>query len=175
MGPEKPSRTTTGRRPQWSRWAWVTRMASHSVGSKPSGTRFRITSLGLPWNIPQSIRTRARSVVSRKREPVTVLAPPRKRSSTLRSDRRPGGHRPSLDADDGVERHGDVERAHPSDDPEDDGEGDEEDRVQPDLAARLGNAAHDGKHRHAGCRVVRADPERERPEMRRCPVEDDEE
>src|SRR5215207_3202174 len=111
MGPEKPSRTTTGRRPQWSRWAWVTRIASQSLGSKPSGTRLRMTSLGLPWNIPQSIRTRARSVVRRKREPVTVLAPPRKRSSTLRSDRRPGDHRPSLDADDGVERHGAEEHA----------------------------------------------------------------
>ena len=51
-------------------------------GSKPSGIRLRIASFGLPWNIPQSIRTRARPVVSRKREPVTVLAPPRKVSST---------------------------------------------------------------------------------------------
>src|SRR5262245_24824942 len=34
-------------------------------------------SLGLPWNIPQSMRIRARSVVSRNCEPVTVVAPPR--------------------------------------------------------------------------------------------------
>ena len=40
--------------------------------------RLRIDSLGLPWNIPQSMRTRARSVSSRNCEPVTVVAPPRK-------------------------------------------------------------------------------------------------
>src|SRR3954454_6095355 len=35
-------------------------------------------SFGLPWNIPQSMRTRARLVSSRNWEPVTVVAPPRK-------------------------------------------------------------------------------------------------
>ncbi len=33
IGPRKPSRTTSGMRPQWSRWAWVRRMASSSRGS----------------------------------------------------------------------------------------------------------------------------------------------
>src|SRR5436309_3757668 len=37
-----------------------------------------MASFGLPWNIPQSIRTRARPVSSRYWEPVTVVAPPRK-------------------------------------------------------------------------------------------------
>ena len=40
--------------------------------------RLRTDSFGLPWNIPQSMRTRARSVTSRNCEPVTVVAPPRK-------------------------------------------------------------------------------------------------
>ena len=44
-----------------------------------------------------------------------------------------------------------------------------------DLAARLGDAADDREHRHAGRRVVAADPQRERPEVRRRPVEDDQE
>ena len=56
----------------------VRRTASSSVGSKPNGTRLRIDLFGLPWNIPQSISTFARSVVSRNVEPVTVVAPPRK-------------------------------------------------------------------------------------------------
>src|SRR4029077_2228515 len=37
----------------------------------------RIVSLGEPWNIPQSMRIFARLVVTRGRELVTVLAPPR--------------------------------------------------------------------------------------------------
>ena len=63
--------------PQWSRCAWVRTTASSVDGSNPNGIRLRIDSLGLPWNIPQSMRTRARSVVSRNCEPVTVVAPPR--------------------------------------------------------------------------------------------------
>jgi len=49
-----------------------------SPGSYASGMRFRTDSLGLPWNIPQSMRTRAREVSSRYCDPVTVRAPPRK-------------------------------------------------------------------------------------------------
>ena len=41
-----------------------------------------------------------------------------------------------------------------------------------DLARRLGHAADDRQHRHLGGLVVLADPERERPEVRRGPVED---
>src|SRR3954465_8187536 len=48
-----------------------------SPGSHAKGIRFRIDSFGLPWNMPQSMRTFARSVVSRNCEPVTVVAPPR--------------------------------------------------------------------------------------------------
>src|SRR5689334_9912323 len=55
-----------------------------------------MTSLGPPWNMPQSIRTRARSVVRRKRDPVTVVAPPRKLICTWAS----------LEADDRVEGYG---------------------------------------------------------------------
>ena len=55
IGPRKPSSTTCGIRPQWSRWAWVRRIASSVVGSKPNGIRLRTASFGLPWNIPQSI------------------------------------------------------------------------------------------------------------------------
>ena len=62
----------------------MTTIASSVSGSKPSGTRLRMTSFGLPWNIPQSIRTLARAVVSRKRDPVTVRAPPRKVSCIAR-------------------------------------------------------------------------------------------
>src|SRR5436190_21995367 len=40
-----------------------------------------MASFGLPWNMPQSMRMRARSVTSRNWEPVTVVAPPRKRIS----------------------------------------------------------------------------------------------
>src|SRR6478736_8973479 len=47
------------------------------AGSYANGILLRIDSFGLPWNIPQSIRTRARSVTSRNCEPVTVVAPPR--------------------------------------------------------------------------------------------------
>src|SRR5690349_2260360 len=54
-----------------------------SFASTPSGTRFRMTSLGPPWNMPQSMRIRARDVVRRKRDPVTVVAPPRKLICTL--------------------------------------------------------------------------------------------
>lgn len=32
-GPAYPARTTTGSRPQWSRWAWVSTMASIRAGS----------------------------------------------------------------------------------------------------------------------------------------------
>ena len=78
IGPRNPALTSSGSRPQWSRWAWVRTTASRSAGSKPNGIRLRTDSFGLPWNIPQSIRTRARSVSSRNCEPVTVVAPPRK-------------------------------------------------------------------------------------------------
>src|SRR5262245_50014448 len=40
--------------------------------------RLRTASLGLPWNMPQSIRTFAADVSSRNCDPVTVVAPPRK-------------------------------------------------------------------------------------------------
>src|SRR5215210_6088622 len=59
------------------------RIASTVFASKPRGIRFRTDSFGLPWNIPQSMRIRARSVVSRNLEPVTVFAPPRKVRSTI--------------------------------------------------------------------------------------------
>ena len=47
-------------------------------GRSANGIRLRTDSFGLPWNIPQSMRTCARSVTSRYCEPVTVVAPPRK-------------------------------------------------------------------------------------------------
>src|SRR5687767_1312986 len=78
MGPLKPPLTRSGSRPQWSRCAWVRTTASSVAGSNPNGIRLRTDSLGLPWNMPQSIRTRARSVSRRNWEPVTVVAPPRK-------------------------------------------------------------------------------------------------
>ena len=56
-----------------------------SSGRTPSGTRLRIVSSRPPWNMPQSMRTRARPVSTRWREPVTVRAPPRKVSSMHRS------------------------------------------------------------------------------------------
>ena len=52
---------------------------------------------------------------------------------------------------------------------------DQRDRVEHDLARRLGLAADDGQHRDAGGRVVAAVAQRERPEVRRRPVEDDRE
>ena len=54
-------------------------------GITPSGTRLRIVSSPPPWNMPQSMRTRALPVSTRWREPVTVRAPPRKVSSMRRS------------------------------------------------------------------------------------------
>ena len=51
--------------------------ASSVPGSKANGIRLRTDSLGLPWNMPQSMSTRARSVVKRNWDPVTVVAPPR--------------------------------------------------------------------------------------------------
>ena len=50
-----------------------------------------------------------------------------------------------------------------------------DDRVEHDLARRLGLATHDRQHRHAGGRVVAAVAEGQRPEVRRRPVEDDRE
>ncbi len=90
MGPRYPSFTSNGINPQWSRWAWVSSMASSSAGSNANGTRLRIDSFGLPWNMPQSMSTRARSVTSRNCDPVTVVAPPRKWMSIARyGDRAP--------------------------------------------------------------------------------------
>src|SRR5438309_12006241 len=43
--------------------------------------RLRSVSFGLPWNMPQSTRTRAVPMSSRYCEPVTVVAPPRNVSS----------------------------------------------------------------------------------------------
>src|SRR5919204_321916 len=43
--------------------------------------RLCMTSFGLPWNIPQSTSTRARFVVRRNCDPVTVVAAPRNRNS----------------------------------------------------------------------------------------------
>ena len=65
IGPLKPSSTTWGISPQWSRWACVRRIASSVFGSNPSGILLRTASLGLPWNIPQSMRILACSVTSR--------------------------------------------------------------------------------------------------------------
>ena len=52
---------------------------------------------------------------------------------------------------------------------------DEHERVQDDLPRRLGVAADDRQHRHLGRRVVLLDQQRERPEVRRRPEEDDQE
>ena len=46
MGRGTPRATSSGSRPQWSRWAWVRTTASSVAGSKPSGTRLRIGLVG---------------------------------------------------------------------------------------------------------------------------------
>ena len=90
MGPWNPSLTTCGIRPQWSRCAWVSRIASSVVGSYASGIRFRTDSFGPPWNIPQSTRMRAWPVSRRNWLPVTVVAAPRKWRSMARMVPPPG-------------------------------------------------------------------------------------
>ena len=73
----RPSRArASGRSGRGGRGSGAT--ASSVAGSNANGIRLRIDSFGLPWNMPQSMRTRARSVTSRNCEPVTVVAPPRK-------------------------------------------------------------------------------------------------
>ena len=67
--PRNPCATSSGSSPQWSRWAWVRTTASSVAGSNPSGTRLRIVSAGPPWNMPQSMRTRARPVSSEEARP----------------------------------------------------------------------------------------------------------
>jgi len=47
--PRKPSRTSLGRYPEWSRWAWVTTTASSVAGSGPSGSQLRRRSSASPW------------------------------------------------------------------------------------------------------------------------------
>src|SRR6516162_7270053 len=71
--------------------------------------RLRIDSFGLPWNMPQSTRMRARSVVSRYCEPVTVVAAPRNCSRIVtdeRSDR---------DRDERVDGDGEEQKAQVAD------------------------------------------------------------
>ena len=51
----------------------------------------------------------------------------------------------------------------------------EQHRVEQDLAARLGLAAHHRQHRHADLRVLVLHEQAERPEVRRRPEEDDRE
>src|SRR5260221_1560898 len=107
MGPRYPCLTRSGSSPQWSRWAWVRSTASRLAGSNANGIRLRMDSFGLPWNMPQSIRIRARPVVSRYWDPVTVVAPPRNWISTIvRSDR---------DDHEGVDRDGEEEQAEVAD------------------------------------------------------------
>ena len=64
IGPVYPARVRAGIRPQWSRWAWVSRSASSVCGSKANGIRLRAVSSGEPWNIPQSTSTRRSPTVS---------------------------------------------------------------------------------------------------------------
>ena len=72
------------------------------------------------------------------------------------------------------QRRGDrVQRPEP--DPHGDGEGDEHDRVEQDLARRLILAAGPRQHRHVCGPVVLLDHQCERPEVRRRPEEDDQE
>src|SRR6185436_10734199 len=112
---------------------------SSSAGSKPNGTRLRIDSFGLPWNMPQSTRTFARSVAMRNVEPVTVVAPPRKVMSIARMVTGRAVGRVSRRAEP-ASRHR-YGRAVSDEDERVDGDGDEQQRqiadrvlVQPDRA-----------------------------------------
>ena len=76
MRPRKPARCSTGRRPEWSRCAWVSSTASMVTGSKASGSRLRAKSAREPWKAPQSTSTRAPAASRRWQDPVTVIAAP---------------------------------------------------------------------------------------------------
>ena len=82
-GPSKPSRTSRGRYPAWSMWAWLTSTASSRRGSTGGGAQFRSRRARRPWNRPQSRSRRARDPWTRCFEPVTVPAAPRNCTLTL--------------------------------------------------------------------------------------------
>src|SRR5690606_12556247 len=81
-GPANPSRTSTGRYPEWSRWQWVRTTSSTLAGSTANGSQLRRRHSRSPWYSPQSTRRRPPGPSSRNFDPVTVSAPPRKLSTT---------------------------------------------------------------------------------------------
>src|SRR5690606_9128799 len=87
-GPRKASRTSTGSQPEWSRCACVSNAASIDAGATGNGDQLRWRSFLKPWNSPQSTSSFDSPLSSRKREPVTVSAAPRKVSFTQRAPAR---------------------------------------------------------------------------------------
>ena len=73
------------------------------------------------------------------------------------------------------ERRPEVDRAHPGHREQDERDRHQQEGVERDLAGRLGDAPDHRQHRDPGSLVVLPDPERQRPEMGRRPVEDDRE
>ena len=76
ISPRKPRLWSSGIRPQWSRWAWVSSSTSIDAASKPNGAAFSSSSSRLPWKKPQSMRMRLPAASTRWHEPVTSRSAP---------------------------------------------------------------------------------------------------
>jgi hypothetical protein len=57
ISPRKPWRASSGSRPEWSMWAWLSTTASMARGSTGKGSRLRASSAGPPWERPHSSST----------------------------------------------------------------------------------------------------------------------
>src|SRR5262245_59427408 len=67
----------------WSRWVWVSTIASTFATGNSGWFQLRWRSALSPWNIPESTSTRRPPASSRYWEPVTVRAAPRKVSLAM--------------------------------------------------------------------------------------------
>src|SRR5262245_31296308 len=62
----------------WSRWVWVSTIASTAATGNSGAVQLRRRSALSPWNRPESTSTRRPPASTRYCEPVTVRAAPRK-------------------------------------------------------------------------------------------------
>src|SRR5687768_1025175 len=78
MGPWKPRLASSGSRPTWSMWAWLTTIPSIRRGSNGTAVLSSADSFRLPWKSPASSSVRAPAASSRCIDPVTRPAAPQK-------------------------------------------------------------------------------------------------
>jgi hypothetical protein len=67
----------------WSRWVWVSTIASTFATGNSGWLQLRWRSALSPWNIPESTSTSRPPASSRYCDPVTVRAAPRKVSLAM--------------------------------------------------------------------------------------------